>query len=83
MDFILFIGICAFLTSLLFACILGATEALAINCSNCTPSPRTQILKSKTISPIESSYSIDMLFADQTVSLNSNESPVEIEVEST
>ena len=83
MDFILFIGICAFLSFLLFACILGGIESLAINCSNCVPSPHPQIRKAKAIPPIESSYSIDMLFRDQTVSLNSNESSVEIDVEYT
>ena len=77
------LGICAFLSFLLFACILGGIEALTLNFSNCVPYPRAQICKAKAIPPNESSYSIDMLFRDQTVSLNSNESSVEIEVKST
>ena len=75
MDFILFIGVCAFFASFLLFCILGATEALTINCSNCTKSRQIPVNSPKTIPQSESFYSLD-IFPDESASLSSLESTV-------
>ena len=77
MDFDLFIGVCAFFASFLLFCILGATQALAINCSNCTQSRQIPVKSpKKTIPQSESYYSLDILFPDESASLSSLESTV-------
>ena len=77
MDFILFIGVCAFFTAFLLFCILGATEALALNCSNCIQSRQSPVKSpKKTIPQNESYYSLDILFPDESASLSSLESTV-------
>ena len=77
MDFILFIGVCASFASLLLFCILGATQALAINCSNCTQSRQIPVKSpKKTIPQSESYYSLDILFPDESASLSSLETTV-------
>ena len=73
MDFILFIGVCAFFASLFF--ILGATEVMGINCSNCTKSRQIPVNSPKTIPQSESYYSLDT-FPDESASLSSLESTV-------
>jgi len=77
MDFILFTAICAFFAMLLFLCILSATEALAMNCSNCVQSRQSSVKSPNSIPPsCESFYSLDILFPDESVSLSSLESTV-------
>ena len=79
MDFILFTAICAFFAMLLFLCILSATEALAMNCSNCVQSRQSPVKSSKSCNlppSCESFYSLDILFPDESVSLSSLESTV-------
>ena len=77
MDFDLFIGVCAFFASFLLFCILGATEALALNCSNCIQSRQIPVKSpKKTIPQSESYYSLDILFPDESASLSSLESTV-------
>ena len=73
MDFILIIGVCAFFASLFF--ILGATEVMGINCSNCTKSRQIPVNSPKTIPQSESYYSLDT-FPDESASLSSLESTV-------
>ena len=75
MDFDLFIGVCAFFASFLLFCILAATQALAINCSNCTKSRQIPVNSPKTIPQSESFYSLD-IFPDESASLSSLESTV-------
>ena len=70
MDFILFMGVCAF-----FASLLGATKALGINCSNCTKPCQLSVNSPKTIPQSESFYSLD-IFPDESASLSSLESTV-------
>ena len=79
MDFILFTAICACFAIILLFCILGATEALAMNCSNCAQSHQSPVKSPKSCnSPksCESFYSLDILYPDESVSLSSLESTV-------
>ena len=68
MDFILFTAICAFFAMLLFLCIMSATEALAMNCSNCVQSRQSPVKSPKSCNlppSCESFYSLDILFPDE------------------
>ena len=79
MDFILFTAICACFAIILLFCILGAIEALAINCSNCVQSRQSPVKSPKSCNlppSCESFYSLDILFPDESVSLSSLESTV-------
>ena len=58
---------------------MSATEALAMNCSNCVQSRQSPVKSPKSCNlppSCESFYSLDILFPDESVSLSSLESTV-------
>ena len=78
MDFI-HSYLCFFLQCFYFCVFWDATEALAMNCSNCVQSRQSPVKSSKSCNlppSCESFYSLDILFPDESVSLSSLESTV-------